>query len=94
MSQVESEFESEFFESDFWNMIERQVWNDKDMYKDDWDKAHMIILAFSRNTCIDVTMDYADDMTLVRQRRDFSDSTLRATIQSAVLEHTQSIPTR
>ena len=31
------------------------VWNDKDMYKNDWNKRHMIILAFCQDGCQDVT---------------------------------------
>lgn len=50
------------------------VWDDKDMYKRDWHKQHMFVLAFRHSTCEDVTEAYADSMVLARQRRNLPDN--------------------
>jgi len=59
------------------------MWNDKDMYKNDWNKRHMIILAFCQDGCQDVTEAYADNMVQARQRRGLSDSAFARALAEA-----------
>ena len=59
------------------------IWNDKDMYKNDWDKRHMFVLAFCADGCEDVTAAYADDMVQVWQRRDLTEAAFAQALAAA-----------